>query len=288
MQEIFAPTSTQFEICKRLGQYRFMTSEQLFETKVNSSKRNLYNILQTLRESSKPLIGYKDFGSLPSVGRLPIVYYLTKRGAEALEYGGISPDKAQYPRTVTHFMHDYFHRMACVDFYIMFDAWLRQNLLKLDFFNAYYHQNPTQQKKMKPHTTIHYQGGKIMADCIFSFTDKKHTSRLCFFELHRGHNDNRRLYRQIKQYNHAIQQQALENAFDCVTASRVLLVFEKENDLAFFFRNNSIKSLGLTEKPAPRFYLSTLEMLKKDFLGNWFYIPTNKKDTPQQRLLFNA
>ena len=287
MQEIFAPTSTQFEICKRLGQYRFMTSEQLFETKVNSSKRNLYNILQTLRESSKPLIGYKDFGSLPSVGRLPIVYYLTKRGAEALEYGGISPDKAQYPRTVTHFMHDYFHRMACVDFYIMFDAWLRQNLLKLDFFNAYYHQNPTQQKKMKPHTTIHYQGGKIMADCIFSFTDKKHTSRLCFLEIHRGQNDNRRLYRQIKQYSQAIQLKALENAFDYRAASRVLLVFAQEKDFAFFMRNASIQSLGLAENIAPRFYLSTIEELEKDFLGNWHYIPNDKGKT-SKRQLFNA
>lgn len=82
-------------------------------------------LLRALLKERSALIEARDFGFFPKQGRIPKLYFLTKRGSSFLiqelgwSAGSVKQARTKHPL----YARDLFHRMAVVDFHIQFRNW---------------------------------------------------------------------------------------------------------------------------------------------------------------------
>lgn len=276
MQELLLATPTELAVCHALADFRFLTADQMMRLGVTKAKRHLYATLQKHNTHKRPLIGKLDFGVLPTKGRLPIIYYLTQRGANLLLEEGRNEWTLNFPKRVTLFHKDYFHRRASVDFQISTVLWIKANNARLRLFDTYYDRTDGK-KGLQPKTTINFKNGQFTPDAIFNIVTPDETERLCAFELHMGRHVSR-LEKQIDVYLKAIQVSAIETSYNYPQAVRVLVVFEQER-LIETFQKHMMKR-NLPDSLATRFFLKSLDEVKADFFNNWHKFDPAKPPAP--------
>ena len=259
-------TETEERILRALATYRFLTPQQMRMCGVSQSRRHLYTILSTLSRRSPKLIAELDFGVLPGKGRLPRVYYLTKAGADLLDFEGREVPRT--PSRVRLFNSDYFHRVNCVDFHIALRNWATASGASVDFFHSYFDPAPerTSRGGLHPRTRIKLADRVLVPDAVFSFTTPNSLPRLCAFELYNGRRT-ARVESQLSAYLAALDSEAIEETYRYPHAVRILAVFDDP-------AGERLAHARISQRPdfatyAPSFFLKTLEAVSTDFVHAW-------------------
>ena len=79
-----ALTMSQTKILESLATYKFLTSSQMVTLGVMTHEKNINTQIRFLRGLSKPLMGSENYGSIPKIGRLESIHFLTKKGKQLL------------------------------------------------------------------------------------------------------------------------------------------------------------------------------------------------------------
>ena len=254
MQKI---TETQLRILERLNEYRFLTVGQLLRLGVAKARKTIDRAIKGLH-TKKPLVKYSEFGTFPTLGRLPRINYLTKHGAETLaEYLQVEQEKISYPKGVKIFSRDYFHRIETIDLHILARTFCNiheDEGLEFDFFQAYFEHtganhwgNPKNPKREALNKIIIDEKTAIIPDCIFQITDPNGKPWLFMGEIYRGHTT-KRVHQQLGRYLTALEKGSINKAYNFPRAIPVLIVCESENSmLALMKRLKNDVSFQLAE-----------------------------------------
>lgn len=264
MADVITPTEE--AILRALGQFHYCTSKHLMRLGVSRHPGPVQSALKTLRERTPMLVRALDFGLLPGVGRLPILYGLTERGADLLLEAGIEENHAQWIKSDHLFANDYVHRCQCVDLHISIADWLASVDGTLDTFVTYYTRGRKEGSALQQATTVIAGPNKLSPDIVFKFTMPDGKSRLCAVEQHNG-DDAKRLIRQVAIYASPGVWQAIEDAYDYSHGVRLLLIFEKEKTLEKF-QKLAEKEADIV-KSAHRVFLKTHERTVKEYYSGW-------------------
>lgn len=256
-----------FEILKALSEYRYLTTNQMLDLGIAKDRGHLGKVLSGLLSVGKvddkkqrraKEIGELDFGVKVGKGRLPRMYYLTKRGAELLEF--VRPELAPvpYPPRVVQFAPDYEHRVRTINFQIILNQWASVNDQEVVWFRRYYDWWPASQKaRQHPVTRIGLEHKNIIPDAIFLLKDANNIERLCAFELANGM-DTGRVVDQMREYCRGLDQGKINQAFDYgKKAVRILYVFEHPR-LLELVQAKAMRD-GWLQQYAAHFFLKTCD-----------------------------
>lgn len=276
MQDIEQLTASEMAVMEALGRFRYMTTPQLVRAGASPSMRHVQRVLRRLIQRARPLAGGLEFGSIPTIGRLHRLHYLTERGATVLEDAGHDWDSIKFPHRVRLFPHDYWHRVACVDFHVSFALWASMSSTEIGEFNTYYdHGKIGADGRAHPRSRVAWAEGSLVPDAIFTFTPSDNIARLCAFEMHKG-KDTARLAPKLKSYLTACRNQAMETPYGLEGSARVLLVFDDENTLQKI--RGRIEREDLLQDREKQFFGKTLADIETDFKCGWW--PLGKGDDP--------
>ncbi len=256
-----------FAILKALAEYRYLTTNQILDLGLAKDRGYLGKVLSGLlsvggkgagKQRRPKEIGELDFGVKVGKGRLPRMYYLTKRGAELLEH--VQPDltPVPYPPRVVQFAPDYEHRVRTIDFHIALNAWAKTSEQEVLWFRRYYDWWPaTEKSRQHPVTRIQLEHKNIVPDALFMLNDNASIERLFAFELANGM-DTGRVVDQMREYCRGLDQGRINDAFDYgKKAVRILYVFEHQR-LLELVQTKAMKDRWL-QNYAPHFFLKTAD-----------------------------
>lgn len=268
MQDIEQLTTSEMAIMEALGRFRYLTTPQLVRAEASPSVRHVQRVLRRLMQRARPLVGGLEFGSIPTIGRLHRLHYLTERGATILEDAGHDWESIKFPHRVRLFPHDYWHRVDCVDFHISVAKWAAVTGTEIGEFNTYYdHGKIGADGRAHPRSRVAWAEGSLVPDAVFTFTPADGIARLCAFEMHKG-KDTARLTPKLKNYLTACRQQALEAPYSVKGSARVLMVFDNENTLHKL--RGRIERENLLQEREQQFFGKTLADIEQDFRGGWW------------------
>ncbi len=249
-------------ILRALAGFRYLTAQQMITLGIAKDKGHLHKVLLGLLSVKKKdgpaerrpkEIGELDFGVKVGKGRLPRLYYLTKRGAETLEEIDPALAPVGYPQRVTKFASDYEHRVRCIDFHILLHRWCVQNGHSLPWARWYFNWGEgSKGGRPQPVTRIPLKTGSIVPDGLFRIRDETGDERLFAFEMANGRGTGR-VVQQIEHYCQAIDEEAINRACGYRHAIRVIFVFEHERQLELV-AERSRRSTWL-QAHAPHFFL---------------------------------
>ena len=164
--------------------------------------------------------------------------------------------------------NDYFHRVGCVDFAIAVHEWAGKHGHQVDLFHAYYdpvtHGRAGRRARLQ--TTITLSNGALVPDCIFSLTSPDGVRRLFAYELYRKKRTERVL-RQLEAYLVAIEENAIQKAYQFDKAVRILCVFDDQKALDLV-RKRMEAHPGFAAR-ARWFFLAPETATNADFIGAW-------------------
>lgn len=254
-------TTTQQRILESLHDYRFLTVEQMQRLGIAKNEHTIYKAIRVLRgsEADKSLayVDYTEFGTLPTIGRLPRIHYLTKRGAKLLaEALQLDQSNINYPKGVKIFSRDYFHRVQTIDLHILARLFCEAHQgVEFDYFQAYFeHQganhwgDPQQPKREALNKITINEERAFIPDCIFKITDPNNKPFLFTGEIYRNYNT-KRTHQQL--YNHllALEQGTLSQLYHFPRAVPVLVLCEQKGAMqALQKRLNNDPSFQKTEE----------------------------------------
>lgn len=264
--EVGIISPTEEAILRALGQFHYCHSKHLIRLGVAKHPGPVQAALKTLRERSPLLVRALDFGVLPGVGRLPILYGLTERGADTLLDLGVPEEHTQWVKTPNLFTNDYQHRCQCVDLHISIAQWLDTVDGALNTFLTYYSKGRLEGGTTRQATALTIGEHRLAPDLVATFTMPDGNTRLCVVEQHNG-DDAKRLLRQVQVYASLRVLQAIEDAHNYPHGLRLLLVFEKEKTLEKF-RKLAAKDSNITAR-ANRLFLKTHEEAVAGFYSGW-------------------
>jgi hypothetical protein len=252
-------------VLKALAKYRYLTTNHMLAMGIAKDRGHLGKVLTNLLSTNKKdgvpgrrpkEIGELDFGVKVGKGRLPRMYYLTRRGADLLEH--VQPDlvPVPFPPRVVQFAPDYEHRVRTVDFHITLSLWALENEQTVVWFRRYYDWWPASKKaRQHPVTRIALEHKNIVPDAIFLLRDATETERLCIFEMANGM-DTGRVVEQMREYCRGLDQGRINQAFDYgKKAVRILFVFEHQR-LLDLVQAKAMKDRWI-QQYAPHFFLKT-------------------------------
>lgn len=235
--KIISTSPVGFAILKALATYRYLTTNQILALGLVKDRGYLGQVLTSLLSAKrnaqtgerKPKeIGELDFGTKVGKGRLPRMYYLTKRGAETLETLDPDSEHISYPTRVVRFAPDYEHRVACVDFHIAVATWAQNEGHQVINFRQYFDWSPASQRgNPQPITRLALSHKNIDADALFSLRAPDGTERAFLFEMANGI-DTSRVLQKMHHIARGIADGSLNQAlgFPADKAVRVVFVFE--------------------------------------------------------------
>lgn len=234
MDVITVPTS-QIKVLRYLAIYRFLTANQLVTLGVAGRRDNVYKVLRPMVRGGRPLIGKKDFGVAPKVGRLPSVYYLTRYGAQTLAEHDERPLKEiAFPKGVKLFHRDYFHRLFTIDTHIRIRQEAEQSGDEILFFDTYFdkvgsnrYQSRYGQLQAKTQVELEDGGGILIPDAVYSHQTREGKQYLTAVEICNGQ-DTKRIIKQVENHVKAIEQGLLSDKYGYEFANKVLFIFEFE------------------------------------------------------------
>lgn len=238
---------TNIEVLQHLATYKFLTVKQFIMLGLAKHKESVHRILSRFERSRKKLVDKKDLGAIPGQGRLPIVYYLTRRGAEALaEFHRTDISEIPYPKSVNFFKKDFEHRQRTVDFHIALRKWVSLNNASIHFADCYFDStgnNRTGGKAnaLKAKTRVELSNGFIIPDMIYSVVLENGKPCLSALEIHNGR-DTGRFIRQMERHIQSLKEGSVTDHYHMNVACFVLGIFEHES-----IRNASLNHLQQRE-----------------------------------------
>lgn len=269
----------QAQILETLAEYQYLTPQQLLKLGVATDYENLrQRYLKPLADGTRPLIKFAEFGFEPGKGRLPRIYYLTKRGVQTLtEYLDIDPASIIYPVGQVQFRRDYHHRVGLIDIRISLNLWAKSVGHEVEFFDTYYDVEGAQRgigAKLTRKTQVSLpiiENGEagiktIVPDANFRLAmDDK--SRLFTLELHRS-NKTARIVDQLKTHLRLITEELLAEKHQHPHLNYMLSVHEKASTIghvrAALLADNDFADF------LPHFLFATLNDAKdSDFGAIW-------------------
>jgi hypothetical protein len=259
---------TEEAVLQVLAVYRYLTAEQMLRLAVTSSPAHLYATLRTLAVRKPALLVELDFGVLPTRGRLPRLYVLTRRGAELLMTHTDAALEVDAPKQVSLFNSDYFHRIACVDFHIAVRAWANAQEVTVNFFHTYYDPVPGTSRggRLAPKTHVKLTQGALVPDAVFALTDRASTRRLYVFEMYNGRRTER-VAGQLGTYLTALSEKALNKAYDYQHAVRVLLAFDSAENMRSVVERMA-REPSFTRAQG-HFFFAPLDVIHARFFDGW-------------------
>lgn len=268
-----------FAILKALGHYRYLTTNQMLSMGIAKDRGHLGKVLASLlltkrRENSEERlpdkIGEMSFGVKVGHGRLPRMYWLTKKGALLLE--DIEPELAPitYPNRVFRFAAHYDHHVACVDFHIALTRWAESSEQTIKYFHPCFDWLTTgPATRPQPATRLALTHKRIDADALFLLRDPTGIERSFVFELANGI-ETTRILDKMQHIARGIADRSLNKAlnFPDEKAVRILFVFEHRRTAEL------VQSRAATFTPLrdylPHFYLKAIDDISADNLQqNW-------------------
>ena len=234
-------TETQLRILERLSEYRFLTVGQLQRVGVAKNTQTIHRAIKAIHQGKKPLVNYAEFGTFPTIGRLPRINYLTKYGAETLaEALQLDTAEINYPKGVKLFTRDYFHRIETIDLHILARTFCEAHEaegVQFDFFQAYFEHkganhwgNPKKPKREALNKINIDEDRAIIPDCIFQITDPKGKPWLFVGEIYRGHTT-KRVHEQLGRYLTALEKGSINKLYNYSYKTPVLIVCESKNSM---------------------------------------------------------
>lgn len=274
-------SEVQFAILERLGQCYFLTVQQMMDLGIAKSKSTMSKHLTQLtqRQATKKLalINYIDFGTFPTIGRIPRLYYLTKAGVTTIaEYLRIEPESIPHPKGWKLFERDYFHRVQTIDVHIAARKFAEHiPEMEFDFFQSYFEHtganhsnNPQHPKRQALTTTCLQDGTKFVPDAVFQLTDPSEERKPWLFglEVYRGHTT-KRTYDQLVRHLWALSEGAISKKYHYDRSVRVLVVCEAKP--AMMMLQKRIRESTLFVEALPYFLFAHLEDVKTSFVDSW-------------------
>lgn len=212
-------------MCERLAAFRFLTVAQMMRLGVTKNQRHLYAVLKAhLDAHKKPLFDKITFAPDPKTGALDALYFLTRRGAEALLDAGIPAEAMRLPASGGAFSKDYFHRRGCVELHISLALWAEREGARLVLYDTYFDRaGKGEDGTLRRKTGLTVNGKNFTADAVFIVATADGKEKLCAMELHLGA-DIARLESQVLTYGRAFKEGTLEKAHGYPFAARLLVV----------------------------------------------------------------
>lgn len=277
-------SEVQLQILEQLNNFRFLTVKQMIELGIAKNKETISRNIRILtdKEGKNGHIGFIDFGTFPTIGRLARIHYLLKKGAillsEALQ---IDESEINHPKGVKMFSRDYFHRLQTIDLHISARKFSKQYSLVFDFFHTYYehtganHSNNPNQPKRQALTKIALQDSYFIPDCIFQMTDIDGKKWLFTGEIYRGHTT-QRTQKQLLKHLVSLQYASISNTYGYHRAVKVLIVCEEQG--AMLALQKRLRNDPLFNNVASFFLFATLEQIKDNFAGGWLDFNGNNRN----------
>ena len=169
---------SELKILESLARYKYLTTKQMMTLKILSQRANLYPRLKNLLDGKKALIKKNVFG-VSAQGRLEDFYFLTNYGKDFLiENLDQEQEEIKLPTgTSSLFSRDYKHRLECINFYIYFDLWAKENHINIIMLNYYFDKvgDNRKNKNLRALNRIEVEqtGGYIIPDIVVKFLAKR-------------------------------------------------------------------------------------------------------------------
>ena len=257
-----------------LAKYKFLCSSQFTQLGLYKNKGDVTNLLKSMTEHKKPLIGVIKFPTDPTIGKLEYLYYLTNFGEkvllEDLDYpqGKIKKVKSKPIPT-----KDYFHRKSTINFHIALNQWLQANNGEIIFLNYYFDKLGTIRSKnyrsIIELNRFYLEDGKSFIPDISTKFRVNNESYIFLFEQHNG-KDTKRLVEQLKVHLLAISQDVVSKRFNFYKSNRVAVVCEepsvKDAVIDILQKSDIFKNFY------NHFIFKTSDELRQEFFNNWTLI----------------
>ncbi len=264
-------SSITFGILDGLRLYRFLNIPQMEKLGIGKQKGRISHVLPELMRSNKPYIDRIVPGTLPKLGRLPNVYYLTEHGAATIADAlSLDRDKVKFPKRVTTTSVHYWHRTHAVDCHISVQKWADINNNRVDLYLDYFEhtgsnrsQNKAQQRSV---ARVDFSGGSIIPDAIFKLSDDAGKPRFFALEMY-NQNRPQRTIEKMLEYCPVLTEGALTKPFDYSHLPRILMVFNLEAALVIHLAR--AKQNSIIMEFSRFFFLTSLERFEKDFRTGW-------------------
>lgn len=267
-------TDSQLKIIKALGRYMFLTVDLIDKLQIFKHKVSIYRALQPLKEGSKPLVISQSFGIHPIHGQLPALLYLSKYGKELLMECGYDEHKIKFAKNKVFVANDYFHRVANLSFFVIFDLYLKSKGGHIIFLDYYFSKaNNVKGRYTQAKNRIELEDNKyIIPDIVTKFSiDQK--DYLSLVEIHNG-KDSNKAFSQILQHVYAIDLGRPKEKYKHSKNNRVIWIFEYESCmLSVMKKMNDNPNL---KKYINLFLFKTIESMKYCFEREWHTFNTEK------------
>lgn len=267
-------TETQLRILEALNTYRFLNVSQMIYLGIATNKYTISRNISEIQAGKKPLVSYADFGTFPTIGRLPRLYFLLKHGAEWLaEAYQVDEKEINYPKGVKIFSRDYFHRVATIDVHISGRKFTESIPdMEFDFFHSYFehtganHSKKANQVKRQALTKIPIQNGYFIPDGIFRIIDPEGKFWVFTVEVYRGHTT-KRTHEQLVKHLYSLSEGSISRVYQYERAVRILMVCEEENAMKSLMKR--IAGDGRFAQVEDFFLFATLETVQEKFDYGW-------------------
>lgn len=274
MQDVVRATNAQMALMSALSRFRYLTTRHMVRLGISPSLRHVQRALRDLTQRRRPLVGFLDFGAVPTLGKLHRVYYLTERGGDVLLDAGYDPQTVSWPQKVRLFPHDYAHRLNCIDFHISVALWATTNQSEFGQWDSYYdHGSIGSDGRAHPRSRVAWEQGSLVPDSIFMLTAEDGEQRLFAFEMHNG-TDTARLTPKMRNYAQACRERVIETPYGYPASVRVLLIFEDENTLQK--AGDRLLRDNVMEERSAQFFGHTLDGVSRDFRQGWRQLGTGQ------------
>ena len=273
MQELMNTITTlQSNILVELARYKFLTVSQMHRLGLGKDISWIRTQAKQLTDSNAPLIERLIFSVTPRKGRVENVFFLTKRGKEAL-IDGLKMDENAVKMPIgnsTLFYKDYTHRKNTIDFQIAAYQWAQEQERStyIDFFDCYFDKlgnNRTLGNLQAKNKIALDQEDYIIPDGVFMLQTAQRPY-LFLFEMYDG-KDTKRVLEQVKKHVRAIAQGTPSEKYNYPFAHRVILVFEFEA-LKDAFIERTKNNIYFSEV-SPCFRCKSIEGVERDFFTGW-------------------
>lgn len=267
-------TETQLKILEALNTYRFLNVSQMIYLGIATNKYTISRNISEIQSGKKPLVAYADFGTFPTIGRLPRLHFLLKHGAEWLaEAYQVDEKEINYPKGVKVFSRDYFHRVATIDVHISARKFTESIPdMEFDFFHSYFehtganHSKNLNQPKRQALTKVPVQNGYFIPDGIFRVIDPNGEFWMFTVEVYRGHTT-KRTYEQLVKHLYSLAEGSISQVYQYERAVRILMVCEEENAMKALMKR--VASDGRFAQAEAFFLFATLETVQTQFDYGW-------------------
>lgn len=263
-----------YRILTQLAVYRFLTSDHMLALGVSAdrSKSRIYRNIKELAGGKNPLIGSYAPRPLPNEGKLPYLHYLTPHGAAlAAELLELPVTDVKHPRRAPMFRNQYWHVKWCIDDEITVRQWVAAHEHTVDFYHSYLdvtgaNRSATKDKRRNVTKVEMASGEFIIPDAVCKLTDDEGVDRLFVFEVH-NQMRSKRIEERLEYMRHALSAEAIERQFSYDASPRICAVFE--HDAALNAAARRMAASGAFRGFEPLFYLTTHDMMQRDFRYGW-------------------